>query len=476
MKESVRGVVRKLSYSVSANLLNLLISVFASFIVPKVLDVEQFGYWQLYIFYVGYVGFFHFGVADGIYLRYGGEFYDELDKSLMNSQIWILSILEFLVFLGFLVFALLVIKDESKKFIVMITGLNCIIMLPRTLLQYILQTTGRIQEYARNFMLERVIYIVLVLIFLVSGVRRFEYMMMADVGAKIIALIGVLILCKDIVFSKLIKLSAGISEFWKNISSGSKLMFANIAGMLIIGIVRFGIEHNWDITTFGKVSFSLSISSFVLTFINAVSVVIFPMIKRSDQSRLPVVFETLGIVLSATIMVLLIAYYPLQKLLLLWLPHYEEAIRYFAILFPIVLFESRTSLLNNTYLKALREERMMLYLNVLAVGISLITTVVIVGVFKNLILAIVSIVGLQMIKCILPEFYLQKKMGMKRSYDVYWSVAATCVFIYGNWVIGGVLGWGIYVAFVAMMFLVKNQKYREQIKHVKNILGISERQ
>ena len=290
-------------------------------------------------------------------------------------------------------------------------------------------------------MLERVIYIVLVLIFLVSGVRRFEYMMMADVGAKIIALIGVLILCKDIVFSKLIKLSAGISEFWKNISSGSKLMFANIAGMLIIGIVRFGIEHNWDITTFGKVSFSLSISSFVLTFINAVSVVIFPMIKRSDQSRLPVVFETLGIVLSATIMVLLIAYYPLQKLLLLWLPHYEEAIRYFAILFPIVLFESRTSLLNNTYLKALREERMMLYLNVLAVGISLITTVVIVGVFKNLILAIVSIVGLQMIKCILPEFYLQKKMGMKRSYDVYWSVAATCVFIYGNWVIGGVLGW-----------------------------------
>ena len=476
MKESVRGVVKKLSYSVSANFLNLLISVFVSFIVPKVLDVEQYGYWQLYIFYVGYVGFFHFGVADGIYLRYGGEFYDELDKPLMSSQIWILSILEFLVFLGFFMFALLVIKDESKKFIIIITGLNCIIMLPRTLLQYILQTTGRIQEYARNFMLERVIYIVLVLIFLVSGVRRFEYMLMADVGAKVIALIGVLILCKDIVFSKLITLSAGISEFWKNISSGSKLMFANVAGMLIIGIVRFGIERNWDIATFGKVSFSLSISSFVLTFINAVSVVIFPIIKRSDQSRLPVVFETLGIVLSATTMVLLIAYYPMQKLLLLWLPHYEEAIRYFAILFPIVLFESRTSLLNNTYLKALREEKMMLYLNVFAVGISLITTVVIVGLLNNLTLAIVSIVGLQMVKCILLEFYLQKKMGMKRSYDVYWSVAATCVFIYGNWVKGGMLGWGIYVVFIVMMFLVKNQKYREQIKHVKNILGISERQ
>jgi len=473
LKESAQSVIRKLYYAVSANFLNLLISIFASFIVPKVLNVEQFGYWQLYIFYVGYVGFFHFGLADGIYLRYGGEFYDELDKSLMHSQIWIVSVLEFLVFLGFLVFALFVIEDASKKLIIIITGLNCIIMLPRTVLQFILQATGRIQEYASNFMLERLVYIGLVLIFLFSGSRRFEYMLVADVGAKVIALVGVVMLCKDIVFSRLIKLRTGFSEFWKNVSAGSKLMFANIAGMLIIGIVRYGIERNWDIITFGKVSFSLNISAFVLTFINAVSVVIFPVIKRSDQDRMPVVFETLGIVLSATIMVLLIAYYLIQRILLLWLPHYEEAIRYFAILFPIVLFESRTSLLNNTYLKALREEKMMLYLNGFVVGISLITTVVIVGVFNNLILAIVSIVGLQMIKCVLPEFYLQKKMGMKRSYDVLWSIAATGVFIYGNWVIGGVLGWAIYGAFVALMFLVKNQKYREQIKQVKIILGIA---
>ena len=47
-------------------------------------------------------------------------------------------------------------------------------------------------------------------------------------------------------------------------------MFANIASMLIIGVVRFGIERSWDVETFGKVSLTLSASNLMMLFINAV--------------------------------------------------------------------------------------------------------------------------------------------------------------------------------------------------------------
>lgn len=472
MKETVQSVAKKMYYSVSANLLNLLISLVASFVVPKFLGIEQFGYWQLYTFYVSYIGFFHLGMADGIYLRYGGKYYEELDKPLMHSQYWLLSFFELLVFLGFILFALFTLENRSKIIIIIVTGLNCILVLPRTMLQFILQGTGRIQEYARNFVVERLLYITLVMIFLLSGFRGFEYMLVADVCANTVAMVGVVILCRDIVFSSPVSFRIGLSEFWKNLTTGIKLVFANIAGMLIIGVVRFGIERNWDIITFGKVSFSLSISSFVLTFISAVSVVVFPLIKRTDQSKLPVVFETLGIVLSATLMVFLIAYYPIQKILLLWLPHYAEAIRYFAILFPISLFESRTALLNNTYLKALREEKAMLVLNGMTVCVSLVSTLIIVKVFNNLELMIFSIVGLQILKCLLSEFYLQNRMKMRPSYDIFWSIVAACVFIYGNWVVGGLMGWGVYIIFIILMFVVRNKNYREQIEQGKAILGI----
>jgi hypothetical protein len=338
-------------------------------------------------------------------------------------------------------------------------------------LQYILQSTGRIKEYARNFIIGRVLYIVLILGFLSVGYRDFEYMLLADIIAKIVALIGLGYVCRDIVFTKGVKLSAGIHEFWINITTGGKLLFANIAGMLIIGIVRFGIERNWDVTTFGKVSFSLSISNFILTFIAAVSVVIFPIIKRSEADRLPTVYDTLGSLLSGGMLIFLIAYYPIQKILLLWLPHYYEAIQYFAILFPISMFEARTSLLINTYLKALREEKAMLIINGFSVLLSLVTTVIVTMLFKNLTAAIMSIVGLQIVKCLIPDIYLQKKMKMKLSFEVLWDALGAIVFILGNWFIGGVQGWGMYIVFVACVGIIRRKEFINHLKLVKGFIA-----
>ena len=54
-----------------------------------VLSVNDFGYWQLFIFYTSYVGFFHFGFNDGIYLLNGGKNYDELNYNEIGGAFWI---------------------------------------------------------------------------------------------------------------------------------------------------------------------------------------------------------------------------------------------------------------------------------------------------------------------------------------------------------------------------------------------------
>lgn len=471
MKDSVKSIFHKLYYSISANFLNLLFSVVVSFVVPKLLGIEEYGYWQLYLFYVSYIGFFHFGLADGIYLRYGGKYYEELDKSLMHSQIWLLVIVEIVIFIGITIFTLISIENAKRSIIFLTAGLNCILILPRTVLQFILQSTGRIQEYARNSIIERIIYVALILFFLFTGYQSFEYMILSDVLAKIVALLGLCVICRDIIFTKGVKLSSGLYEFWINISTGSKLLFANIAGMLIIGIVRFGIERNWDVATFGKVSFSLSISNFILTFIAAVSVVIFPIIKRSDSGKLPIVYNTIGTLLSGCMLVFLIAYYPIQKLLLVWLPHYYEAIQYFSILFPISIFEARTSLLINTYLKALREEKAMLAINVFSVLLSLTTTVIVTVVLKDLTFAVMSIVLLQVIKCLIPDFYLQRKMNMRYSLEVLWDTLGAIVFITVNWFIGGIQGWMIYIGFIICVGIVRRKEFIQHLAKAKSFLS-----
>ncbi len=101
MNDKARNVMKNLYYTVAANFATLGISVLLNLFVPKLLGVTEYSYWQLYVFYSSYVGFLHFGWIDGIYLKIGGEEYDQLNKRDLGTQFWHLMIFE--LFLSFFV-------------------------------------------------------------------------------------------------------------------------------------------------------------------------------------------------------------------------------------------------------------------------------------------------------------------------------------------------------------------------------------
>lgn len=64
-----KKIVSNVMYALMAQGISLILSVLMALIVPKIMGIEEFSYWQLFLFYSGYSGFFHFGLNDGIYLR-----------------------------------------------------------------------------------------------------------------------------------------------------------------------------------------------------------------------------------------------------------------------------------------------------------------------------------------------------------------------------------------------------------------------
>src|SRR5258708_37062470 len=52
-----------------ASLFNILLV----FLVPRLMSVEDFGYWRLFLLYAGYAGFLHLGFTDGALLRWAGR-------------------------------------------------------------------------------------------------------------------------------------------------------------------------------------------------------------------------------------------------------------------------------------------------------------------------------------------------------------------------------------------------------------------
>ena len=81
-----KEISHNILYAFGAQGLSLCVSIIMSLIIPKLLDVTAFGFWQLFIFYTTYGGILAFGWNDGVYLRIGGKKYSDLDFKLIGSQ------------------------------------------------------------------------------------------------------------------------------------------------------------------------------------------------------------------------------------------------------------------------------------------------------------------------------------------------------------------------------------------------------
>lgn len=54
----MRQSLKNLWYALGSNLLMLIVSMLTNLIIPKVIGISEFSYWQLYVLYVGYAGIF----------------------------------------------------------------------------------------------------------------------------------------------------------------------------------------------------------------------------------------------------------------------------------------------------------------------------------------------------------------------------------------------------------------------------------
>lgn len=470
MNTKLRNILENITYTFTANILTMLISIIMTLILPKFLGVTDYSYYQLYIFFISYVGFFHFGWIDGIYLKIGGMEYNDLEKSNYVTQFWMLNVLEIIIAAIISIFALFTIKNIDKSFVLISTSVCGVITILRTYLLFILQSTNRIKEYAKYTRVDRFIYFALVIVFLFLGFKNYKIILYIDIFSKLVALVLCANKMKDIVFGKLNISKNTLLEIFENISIGIKLMLANIASTLIIGVVRFGIQKNWDIETFGKISLTLNISNLLMTFINAVAVIMFPLLRREEESNLPKIYVILINTLMIFLYMMLIFYYPIKLILSTWLPQYADSLRYMALLFPICIYESKMSMLINTYLKSFRKEKSMLIINTISLILSLILTILSVFILNNLTWAILSIVFLLGFRCVIGELVLTKIMNILIYKDIILETVLTAIFIISSWFINNMFCSIMYTCFYLIYVFIKRKDIKRTILLFKKIL------
>ena len=397
-----KGIAQNVILSIAVQLISLLLNFILSFLVPKFVDEYQYAYWQTYVLYVGYAGVLHFGLLDGIVLRYSQYNYDELDKERIRSQFKILFLSTGGIAVLGIILSVVFLSGVTQTIAVFVS----VGIITKNIIgynSYSFQITNRIDKYAAFTIAQRVSYGLITVVFLSLGVNRFEFYCLAALSSDIIGIILARFFNKGLYFGKSLPSHEAYIEWKKNVSSGIILMLSNWSAMLLVDFAKMIVQWHWDELTFGKVSFSFSLSNLFLTFITAISIVLFPQLKRTEPNKLPKIYKIIRDVISPLLFVAMLAYYPGCYIMEKILPKYSQSLIYLGLLLPIIIYTSKVSLLTNNYLKAYRKEKDMMRVNVISLAFAIVSFGVSTYIFNNLNALFVCVVLSNMIKSVLSE-------------------------------------------------------------------------
>ena len=437
-----------------------------SFVLPGVLGVVPNGYYQVYMFYIAYVGILHFGFNDGVYLKYGSCDYDQLPRELFRSFIRF-----YLVLAGseMFIFSMLLMmeKDPGKQFAFVFVILDILVVNLSALFNYINQITGRIKLYSFAVVAEKIQIVVAVVVLIALRKVDFRLVIVCDFGAKLVVLAINMWNDRAIVFGRHVPMHQALPECWDNISTGMKLMVANLMGMLVIGLGRLILERFGSVRNFSLYSFAVSSINIAMMFVSSVSLILYPMLCRLDRRALPGYFLFINRMLCTIIFCMLLLYFPLVPAIRVFLPKYTPVLDYLYLLFPIVIMQSKIQLLMNTYYKSLRQEKAMMFANLSSVAMFLVLAVPSFYMMRSIEVIVWSTLLTFTWRCYASEVFLKRVMGIRGYRNIVEELGVAVVFILAAGILKGVAGMAVYVLCVAVYLALH---HREIITDVRKLV------
>lgn len=451
-------IVKNVSVAFVAQALTFAVSTIVTFLVPKVLNVENFGYWQLFVFYSTYVGFFMLGLNDGCYLLNGGKRRDEIDKTSVNSQFIVGLVFELAIGTVLVLVVLGSSISSSRSFVLYCIGAFIPLRCSAAFLGYVFQAINETRLYSVSCIIERLTFLIVVIILLLLRIESFHFYVLAFCFSTLCQFVYCCFNGKDILHSGMLPIRPAIEHSLSSVRVGIKLMLANIASSLIIGIARASIDATWGISSFGQLSLSLSLCNFFLAFVSQFAMVLFPALRQSKSEEIRSVTTYSRDFLTFFMPIVYLLQFPMFFICSMWLPQYVQGLGYLSLVLPICVFDSKTNLCGFTYFKVARMEGHMLAVNIVTVFLSALGVAVGIAVFRSVDAVILSVVVCIIGRSFYCERLINKKLQLSSKIMVLvGELTITVVFIVSHYFLNTVASLLLCTA-LYVLFLLCNYK------------------
>lgn len=462
-------LIENISVAIAAQMVNMLVSIATVILSSKVMGVEQYGYWQLFIFYGTYVSLFHLGINDGVYLLNGGKSRDEIDRRTIASQFWFSAAYQIAMALAAVPIILCTDAEPSRLFVLLALALFLVICNAASYIGYVFQAINETKLYSQSVIVERGLLLAALCGLLTFGVSSFEYYIFAFITAKVCALAYCFVMGRDFIFLRPDGFYETARNAWNSIKVGSQLLVAVNAGSLVVGVARFAIDARWSIETFGMVSFSLSIVNFIMAFVGQVSMVLFPALRQCSLDDLKGYFVTGHDVLAVILPAALILYWPAAIFVDNWLPSYHESTYYMALLAPLCVFDGRMNILCTTYFKVLRMETVLLAVNLVTLAVCGCGCLMVVSLGMPVESVLVTALLIVAARSIVSEIIVSHRINVKMNLSIVRDILPAGVFLIACHWLSAPISLAVYSAFLLAFLLAHHQIISDLFSRVKSI-------
>lgn len=433
MKIRVSNNLKNLLSVLGANLFVMFAGIIQSFLLPSLLGPEQYGYWSMYLLYIGYAGLFNFGIADGIYLIYGGADYDELDKSKFKSYFTFTVLYLTALLMIWVGICLLYPFDIETRIIMMLIGVSCYLSCLMNQTVLLDQATSRFSIYSKGHIIEKIAIMVGILLLVFLKNRVAVIVVLFSILGKLITDIYYYSHTKPIITAKMFPINKILSDIKKFMFAGIWITLAAIGTTAMTNIGKSFVQTTLGVTGLGYYSFIFSLLGLFTIFFSAIATVLFPMMKRSTGDNNYRQMRNIDKLLNWFGIVSLLMYIPAKIILRIIYPKYEPALQCLIVLFPIAILLGKTSMVYSTTYKVERMERQYVYNLAVSIICCIIFNFFSLRIYEDVISPAIATYLAFLIWSILSTFIYNRNRKDKYDYSIIYnliSISSICINLF----------------------------------------------
>ncbi len=445
----------------ASNLCTMAAGILVGFLLPKIIGVTDYGYYKTFTLYATYVGLFHFGIEDGIYLIYGGKDYDELDRGSFRFYSRFLIFLELVISLVGAGVALLFLPGELKFVFVAVAGylFACNIV---NYYRFVSQITCRFNEYSVIDIIRSALTVISIVVMwvLYRFVTPVGYRLFTIFYVAIYVLLAVwyMFTYRDITFGRSMGIREGRGRLLEFLKAGFPLMVANLASTLILTIDRQFVNLLFDNDTYAVYAFAYNMLTLVTTATSAISTVLYPALKRTDIESLKKNYSRSISVLMIAIFGCLLIYFPLYVFVTWYLPQFAGALVIFRIILPGLAISAPITIIMHNYYKAMGANLSFFIKSIIVLGLSALANTVTYLIFHTTISISIASVFVMAIWYLLTEHYFVRRHRTPWLKNLSYLALMVTAFYLITWIPNVYIGGGVYLVVYAgttLLFFVR---------------------